>query len=78
MSGQERGWKRYKDATKTVAEAYALLHDESKAYSVFNCSIWHLFNTYPLSHEHDKRLKYARLYRNRLCPTFAWRKSLKN
>jgi plasmid rolling circle replication initiator protein Rep len=74
-SGKERHWKKYKEQSLAVSEAYSI-YEELVRYgeSISSCGSYLRFQSCPQGHE--KKLIEAYFCRTRLCPMCQWRKSL--
>jgi plasmid rolling circle replication initiator protein Rep len=74
-SGKERHWKKYKEQSLAVSEAYRI-YEELVRYgeNVASCGSYLRFQSCPQGHE--KKLIEAYFCRTRLCPMCQWRKSL--
>ena len=74
--GTERPWKKKKEQSLRLAEAYHTLGFGKKALRIKECGSFLKFLECPNNVQHGKRLKHANFCRVRLCPTCQWRKSI--
>lgn len=72
-NGKERPWAKHKEEAQYIAVAYKEIGDERKFERIMNCATYLGFK----QTEEVKKLKEANFCRVRLCPTCAWRRSLK-
>lgn len=73
-NGKERPWAKHKKEAEYIAVAYKEIGNEKKFERIMNCATYLGFKQ---TTEEVKKLKEANFCRVRLCPTCAWRRSLK-
>ena len=74
-SGKKRDWKRYKDQSLAVSEAYSFIKELMKyGEKISSCGSYLHFKS--CLHGHIKKLVEAYFCRARGCPMCQWRKSL--
>mgnify|MGYP006295792509 CR=1 FL=1 len=74
-TGKRRPWRKRKEETHLLADAYFYAGYDNKAMRIDECGTYLEFSECPNGHE--KRLKYANFCRERLCPMCQWRRSMK-
>lgn len=74
-NGKERPWAKHKKEAEYIAVAYKSVGDQKKFERIMNCATYLGFK----KNKSDgvMKLKEANFCRVRLCPTCAWRRSLK-
>lgn len=83
-SGRERPWKTHKTNSILLSDSYTRISNKIKnankwldrAEKVLECGSTLKFSVCP--HGHERKLKWARFCRIRLCPMCSWRRSLVN
>lgn len=75
-NGKERPWAKHKKESEYIAMAYASIGCMDKAQKILNCATFLEWKVSKMD-ENEKKLHNANFCRIRLCPTCAWRKSLK-
>lgn len=77
QSGRSRPWRVNKQTTEKLAECYAYLGLENKAFSVSRCASYLDFQRCAVDRKHHSKLLNANFCRDRMCSQCQWRKSIR-